>query len=87
MSEEIWSEFNYTIYCQLFDLFFKIIITKIDYFICCGSSDLQLAIALQQQEFDQQPQRQNSQQPSVSNSRLVTGPQVKFHILSSKWYT
>ncbi|KAF3448465.1 hypothetical protein FNV43_RR09178 [Rhamnella rubrinervis] len=39
------------------------------------NSDLQLAIALQQQEFDQQPQRQNSQQPSVSNSRLVTGPQ------------
>ncbi|BBH03283.1 Protein of unknown function D [Prunus dulcis] len=41
------------------------------------NSDLQLAIALQQQEFDQQPQRQNSQQPSISgNSRMVTGPQV-----------
>ncbi|KAM6556902.1 hypothetical protein CsatB_003921 [Cannabis sativa] len=41
--------------------------------------DLQLAIALQQQEFDQQPQRQNVQQqpPTVTtNSRLVTGPQV-----------
>ncbi|CAL0314276.1 unnamed protein product [Lupinus luteus] len=42
------------------------------------SSDLQLAIALQQQEFEQQPPpRHNSQQPSVSgSSRLVTGPQV-----------
>nr|XP_048319866.1 ubiquitin carboxyl-terminal hydrolase MINDY-1 isoform X6 [Ziziphus jujuba var. spinosa] len=39
------------------------------------NSDLQLAIALQQQEFDQQPQRQNAQQPSINNSRLVTGPQ------------
>ncbi|PON64053.1 hypothetical protein TorRG33x02_274040 [Trema orientale] len=40
------------------------------------NSDLQLAIALQQQEFDQQPQRQNVQQQTVSgNSRLVTGPQ------------
>ncbi|GMN32411.1 hypothetical protein TIFTF001_003666 [Ficus carica] len=39
--------------------------------------DLQLAIALQQQEFDQQPQRQNTQQqPAISNSRLVTGPPV-----------
>ncbi|XP_024029064.1 uncharacterized protein LOC21405916 isoform X1 [Morus notabilis] len=37
--------------------------------------DLQLAIALQQQEFDQQPQRQNTQQqPTIANSRLVTGP-------------
>ncbi|KAK7406189.1 hypothetical protein VNO78_07809 [Psophocarpus tetragonolobus] len=42
------------------------------------NSDLQLAIALQQQEFEQQPQRQNnSQQSSInSSSRLVTGPQV-----------
>ncbi|KAJ4712926.1 protein FAM63A-like [Melia azedarach] len=41
------------------------------------NSDLQLAIALQQQEFEQQPQRPNSQQPPVTgNSRLVTGPQV-----------
>ncbi|CAK9188622.1 unnamed protein product [Ilex paraguariensis] len=40
------------------------------------NSDLQLAIALQQQEFEQQPQR-NVQQPTVGNdSRLVTGPQV-----------
>ncbi|KAG1359071.1 putative ubiquitin carboxyl-terminal hydrolase MINDY-1 [Cocos nucifera] len=41
------------------------------------NSDLQLAIALQQQEFEQQPQRQQqqySQQPPVtSRSRLVTG--------------
>ncbi|KAK7366807.1 hypothetical protein VNO80_08805 [Phaseolus coccineus] len=42
------------------------------------NSDLQLAIALQQQEFEQQPSRQNNlQQSSISgNSRLVTGPQV-----------
>ncbi|KAK8618117.1 hypothetical protein V6N13_115989 [Hibiscus sabdariffa] len=41
------------------------------------TSDLQLAIALQQQEFEQQPQRQNVQQPPVVGaSRLVTGPQV-----------
>lgn len=41
------------------------------------NSDLQLAIALQQQEFEQQPQRQNLQQPATSSSsRLVTGPQV-----------
>ncbi|KAL8543812.1 hypothetical protein ACS0TY_004391 [Phlomoides rotata] len=50
------------------------------------NSDLQLAIALQQQEFDQQQQEQqqrqqpkqhSSQQPAVSgSSRLVTGPQV-----------
>ncbi|KAF7127528.1 hypothetical protein RHSIM_Rhsim11G0008000 [Rhododendron simsii] len=40
------------------------------------NSDLQLAIALQQQEFEQQPPR-NVQQPTVTgNSRLVTGPQV-----------
>ncbi|KAG5524044.1 hypothetical protein RHGRI_030899 [Rhododendron griersonianum] len=39
-------------------------------------SDLQLAIALQQQEFEQQPPR-NVQQPTVTgSSRLVTGPQV-----------
>ncbi|KAG4993156.1 hypothetical protein GLYMA_11G027200v4 [Glycine max] len=43
------------------------------------NSDLQLAIALQQQEFEQQPPRQNNsqQQSSISgSSRLVTGPQV-----------
>ncbi|KAK9698644.1 hypothetical protein RND81_08G120300 [Saponaria officinalis] len=46
------------------------------------TSDMQLAIALQQQEFDQQqqqqqPQRNQSQQPpAVSSSRLITGPQV-----------
>ncbi|KAM1787901.1 hypothetical protein EV2_039085 [Malus domestica] len=41
------------------------------------NSDMQLAIALQQQEFEQPPQqRQNSQQPSNSgNSRMVVGPQ------------
>ncbi|XP_054824455.1 uncharacterized protein LOC129322269 isoform X2 [Prosopis cineraria] len=39
------------------------------------NSDLQLAIALQQQEFEQPPPRQNSQQPStIGSSRLVTGP-------------
>lgn len=45
---------------------------------CCGSSDLQLAIALQQQEFEQQqPQRHNLQQPTASGgSGLITGPQV-----------
>ena len=43
-----------------------------------GSSDLQLAIALQQEEFEQQPQRHNSQQQSsIGSSRLVTGPQVE----------
>ncbi|KAL5718400.1 hypothetical protein ACHQM5_011305 [Ranunculus cassubicifolius] len=43
------------------------------------NTDLQLAIALQQQEFDNQPQRnQNSQQPSSGgHQRLVTGPQVQ----------
>ncbi|XP_047168188.1 uncharacterized protein LOC124836961 isoform X2 [Vigna umbellata] len=42
------------------------------------NSDLQLAIALQQQEFEQQPSRQNNLQQSSNsgNSRLVTGPQV-----------
>lgn len=45
------------------------------------SSDLQLAIALQQQEFEQQPQRQNVQQPPiVGASRLVTGPQVFYSL-------
>ncbi|KAK2664695.1 hypothetical protein Ddye_003269 [Dipteronia dyeriana] len=46
------------------------------------NSDLQLAIALQQQEFEQQPppQRSNLQQPSISDgSRLITGPQVPRH--------
>ncbi|XP_014521236.1 uncharacterized protein LOC106777924 isoform X1 [Vigna radiata var. radiata] len=42
------------------------------------NSDLQLAIALQQQEFEQQPSRQNNlqQTSNIGNSRLVTGPQV-----------
>ncbi|KAL1316571.1 hypothetical protein HN51_068750 [Arachis hypogaea] len=41
------------------------------------NSDLQLAIALQQQEFEQQPPRHNTQQSSVTGgSRLITGPQV-----------
>ncbi|KAK9145090.1 hypothetical protein Sjap_004993 [Stephania japonica] len=42
------------------------------------NSDLQLAIQLQQQEFEYQPKRHNnSQQASVSgSSRLVTGPQL-----------
>lgn len=48
------------------------------------NSDLQLAIALQQQEFEQQPprqqqqqqQQQNQQQSVSSRPRLVTGPQV-----------
>ncbi|GLT90949.1 hypothetical protein SLE2022_088640 [Rubroshorea leprosula] len=41
------------------------------------NSDLQLAIALQQQEYEQQPPRQNVQQPSTTGgSRLVTGPPV-----------
>ncbi|KAH9777611.1 MINDY DUB domain-containing protein [Citrus sinensis] len=43
------------------------------------NSDLQLAIALQQQEFEQQPQRPNVQQqqpPVTGSSKLITGPQV-----------
>ncbi|KAF5187759.1 Ubiquitin carboxyl-terminal hydrolase mindy-1 [Thalictrum thalictroides] len=42
-------------------------------------SDLQLAIELQEQEFNSQPQRShNSQQPSSGgNSRLITGPHVQ----------
>ncbi|CAL5187566.1 unnamed protein product [Lathyrus oleraceus] len=41
------------------------------------NSDFQLAIALQQQEFEQQPPRHNQPTPSTSgSSRLVTGPQV-----------
>lgn len=42
------------------------------------NSDLQLAIALQQQEFEQQqPQRHATQQPSSNgSSRLITGPQA-----------
>ncbi|KAI3804532.1 hypothetical protein L1987_26145 [Smallanthus sonchifolius] len=39
------------------------------------SSDLQLAIALQQQEFEQQPQRVLPQSPTTSRSGLVVGPQ------------
>ncbi|XP_030524743.1 ubiquitin carboxyl-terminal hydrolase MINDY-1 [Rhodamnia argentea] len=40
-------------------------------------SDHQLAIALQQQEFEQQrqPQRSNVQPQSIGGSRLITGPQ------------
>ncbi|XP_043716699.1 ubiquitin carboxyl-terminal hydrolase MINDY-1-like isoform X2 [Telopea speciosissima] len=54
-------------------------IASIDNSVTAGStlnSDLQLAIALQQQEFEQQPQRQNTQQSTTSSSRLVTGLQV-----------
>lgn len=46
------------------------------------SSDLQLAIALQQQEFEQQTQQRNAQQQQqqhtvgTNSSRLITGPQV-----------
>ncbi|KAL6550052.1 hypothetical protein OROMI_020540 [Orobanche minor] len=41
------------------------------------NSDLQLAIALQQQEFDEQQPQRNVQPPATSgSSRLVTGPQV-----------
>ncbi|KAE8725323.1 hypothetical protein F3Y22_tig00008957pilonHSYRG00069 [Hibiscus syriacus] len=40
-------------------------------------SDLQLALALQQEEYEQQSQRHNVQQPPVVGaSRLVTGPKV-----------
>ncbi|KAI7743014.1 hypothetical protein M8C21_032679 [Ambrosia artemisiifolia] len=38
------------------------------------SSDLQLAIALQQQEFEQPPQRVLPQSPTTSRSGLVVGP-------------
>ncbi|CAH2056753.1 unnamed protein product [Thlaspi arvense] len=48
------------------------------------NSDLQLAIALQQQEFEQQPQH-SVQQPTVSSSRLVTGPQVVWHPTSGEY--
>ncbi|XP_021754071.1 ubiquitin carboxyl-terminal hydrolase MINDY-1-like [Chenopodium quinoa] len=42
------------------------------------NSDLQLAIALQQQEFEQQQQQRNppQQASSAGGSRLITGPQV-----------
>lgn len=41
------------------------------------NSDLQLAIALQQQEFEQQPQQQRTMPQQIGGgSRLVTGPQV-----------
>ena len=56
-------------------------------FLFLDSSDMQLAIALQQQEFEQQPQQSqgNVQQPTVSgSSRLVTGPQVRFNFLPLK---
>lgn len=76
------SRFWFLIWSNLFGGYF-------DFFFSSffGSSDLQLAIALQQQEFEeqepqrnlqqeQQPQR-NLQQPAVTgSSRLVTGPQV-----------
>ncbi|KAB2067105.1 hypothetical protein ES319_A09G203700v1 [Gossypium barbadense] len=40
-------------------------------------SDLQLAIALQQEEYEQQPQRQNVRPPPiVGATRLVTGPKA-----------
>lgn len=49
-------------------------------FMVLCSSDLQLAIALQQQEFEDQSPRSNpTPQPpttSVGASRLITGPQV-----------
>ena len=51
----------------------------------CNSSDLQLAIALQQQEFEQQqPQRHATQQQPSSNgsSRLITGPQVSWALVT-----
>ncbi|KAJ4953186.1 hypothetical protein NE237_030018 [Protea cynaroides] len=54
-------------------------IASIDNPVTAGStlnSDLQLAIALQQQEFEQQPQQHNTQKSTTSSSRLVTGPQV-----------
>lgn len=41
------------------------------------NSDFQLAMALQQQEFErQQPERNNVQQQPTGSSRLITGPQV-----------
>ncbi|XP_040986181.1 ubiquitin carboxyl-terminal hydrolase MINDY-1-like isoform X3 [Juglans microcarpa x Juglans regia] len=40
-----------------------------------GSSDLQLATALQQQEFEEQPQRPNSQQSGSSDLQLATALQ------------
>uniref|UniRef100_A0A7N0RBH3 MINDY deubiquitinase domain-containing protein n=1 Tax=Kalanchoe fedtschenkoi TaxID=63787 RepID=A0A7N0RBH3_KALFE len=61
-------------------------LSKIDISAEAGSnfnSDLQLAIALQQQEFEQQqqPQRHSNQppqhEPVSGSSRLVTGPQVR----------
>ncbi|XP_043715960.1 uncharacterized protein LOC122664276 isoform X2 [Telopea speciosissima] len=54
-------------------------IASIDNTATAGStinSDLQLAIALQQQEFEQQPQRHTTPQSTANSSRLVTGPQV-----------
>jgi hypothetical protein len=49
------------------------------------SSDLQLAIALQQ-EFEQQPPPRHNQQPpsNSGSSRLVTGPQVKIVLQPSE---
>lgn len=46
------------------------------------SSDLQLAIALQQQEFEQQQSQQQRNPPNqasgIGNSRLIVGPQVSW---------
>ena len=42
-----------------------------------GNSDLELAIALQQQEFEQQPQIQQQSTPS-GRPGLVVGPRVRF---------
>ncbi|KAG4987279.1 hypothetical protein JHK85_030262 [Glycine max] len=57
------------------------------------NSDLQLAIALQQQEFEQQPPRQDNsqQQSSISgSSRLVTGPKpmdgIIFNFVGNLYY-
>lgn len=41
-----------------------------------GSSDLQLAIALQQQEFEEQQPQQSVQPTVASGSGLITGPQA-----------
>lgn len=56
-----------------------------------GSSDMQLAIALQQQEFEEQqpPQQQpqpNLPQPNTTESGLVTGPQVGYEFSDSYFF-
>lgn len=56
-------------------------IYEITYLLLYNSSDMQLAIALQQQEFEQQPQGQQRvlpQSPTTSRSGLVVGPQVGY---------